>query len=98
MPGRGGLNTLLVVVAAVPLLLTVVDFVLARGNQSLQAELARRQHQIAEGAQIAHANQLLVRQIAVTAVRDKNAQLRELLSRNGITIKITPKAGNGATE
>lgn len=98
MPGRGGLNTLLVVLAAVPLLLTFVDFVLARGNQSLQAELARRQHLIAEGAQIAHANQLLVRQIAVTAIKDKDAQLRDLLSRNGITVKVTPKAGNGQPE
>lgn len=98
MPGRGGLNTLLVVLAAVPLLLTVIDFVLARGNQSLQAELARRQHMIAEGAQIAHANQVLVREIAVTAVKDKDTQLRDLLSRNGITIKVTPKANNGPTE
>ena len=90
MAGRAALSTLLVIVAAVPLVAVVGDFVVARGNHSLRTEVDRRQHLINQGAQLAHVNQALIRQIAVVAVKDRNAKLRELLSQNGITINVTP--------
>jgi hypothetical protein len=90
MAERAPLNTLLVIVAAAPLVFTVVDFVLARGNHSLRAEVDRRQHLINQGAQLAHVNQALIRQIAVAAVKNRDSKLRELLSRNGITVNIAP--------
>jgi hypothetical protein len=64
--------------------------VLARGNHSLRAEVDQRQHLINQGAQLGHVNQALIRQIAMAAVKDRDTKLRELLSRNGITINITP--------
>lgn len=100
MPERSALNLLLVLLAAAPLVLTTVEFVLAQGNQSLRADLSRRQHLISEGAQLARVNQVLIRQIAMEVVKSKNGKLRELLSRNGITIRINPPpaVGNGKSE
>lgn len=100
MPERGALNLLLVILAAAPLVLTTADFVLAQGNQSLRADLSRRQHQITESVQIARVNQVLIRQIAMAAVKSKDGKLRDLLSRNGITIRINPPspAGDGKVE
>jgi hypothetical protein len=95
MAGRAA--TLLVILAAVPLVLTVVDFVLAQGNQTLRAEVDRRQRLIDQNAQLARVNQVLMRQIAIAAIKNQDSQLRELLSRNGITINVppTPPADSG---
>ena len=92
MAERAPLNILLVILAGAPLILTVVDFVLAQGNQSLRAEVDQRRRVIDQAAQLAHANQTLIRQIAVTAVKSRDNKLRELLSQNGITINVTPPA------
>jgi hypothetical protein len=92
MGERSGLNWLLVAAAALPLVLVVVDFVVVEGNRSLQAEVNRRQRTINDGVQLQRANGLLVRHIAVAAVQTHDDRLRELLSRNGITVNITPKA------
>lgn len=90
MGGRAPLNALLVLLAVSPVALTVVDFVMARNNQALRVEIDKRQHLINQGAQLAHANQALIRQIALAAVKDRDGRLRELLSRNGITVNIAP--------
>ena len=90
MAERAPLNVLLVVLAAVPIVVTVVDFVLAQGNHALRAEVNQRQHLINQGTQLAHVNQALIRQIAVAAVKNRDVKLRELLSRNGITVNIAP--------
>jgi len=97
MHERGALNILLVVLAAVPVVVTIVNFALARANHALQVDVARRQHVIVEGAQLARVNQLLIRQIALAAIRKQDRQLHALLSRNGITIKVshTSPAVNG---
>ena len=90
MAGRAALNTFLVVLAAVPMVAVIGDFVLARGNHSLRAEIDQRQHLINQGTQLANVNQALIRQIAVVAVKERDTKLRELLSQNGITINPTP--------
>ena len=90
MAGRAALNTFLVILAAVPLVAVIGDFVLARGNHSLRADVDQRQHLINQGAQLGHVNQALIRQIAMAAVKDRDTKLRELLSRNGITINVAP--------
>jgi hypothetical protein len=97
MAERAPLNILLVILAAVPLIFTVVDFVLAQGNRSLRAEVDQRQRLIDQNTQLARVNQVLVRQIAVAAVKNQDSKLRELLSRNGITIAPppTPPADGG---
>jgi hypothetical protein len=91
MAGRGALNVALVVLAAVPLVLIVADFVLAEGNQALRAEVDQRQHLISQSAQLTRVNQALVRQIAVAAVKSRDGKLRDLLSQSGITINVTPQ-------
>ena len=90
MRDRPGLNLLLVILAAAPLLGSVADFVLAQSNHRLRSEVNRRQRLIAQGAQLAHVNEGLIRQIAVAAVKGRDAKLRDLLSQNGITINVTP--------
>jgi len=95
MRDRAALNLLLVVLAATPIVLAVVDFVLAQGNRALQAEVARRQHAIVEGGQLARLDQLLIREMAAIAIKDKDSKLRDLLSRNGVTIKVSPPPASG---
>jgi len=97
MAGRAALNALLVISAAVPLVCTAVDFVLAQGNRTLRAEIDRRQRVIDQNAQLARVNQVLMQQIAIAAVKNQDSKLRELLSRNGITINVppTPSADSG---
>jgi len=90
MAERTALNTLLVLGAAVPLVLVGVDFVLAQRNHSLRTEVEMRQHVINQNAQLTRVNQALIRQIAVAAVKSRDAKLRELLSQNGITINVAP--------
>jgi hypothetical protein len=97
MRGRPALNLLLVVAAALPLVLTIADFVLVEGNRSLQAEVNRRQRLINEGTQLARVNGSLVRHIAVAAMTNHDEKLREFLSRNGITINLTPKPASPAS-
>jgi len=91
MRERAGLNILLVIVAAVPLAAAVGDFVLARGNSALRADVSRRQHQIVQATQLMHVNQALVREIAVVAVRTHDGKLRDLLTANGIAIGPAPE-------
>jgi hypothetical protein len=97
MADRAPLNILLVILAAVPLVFTVVNFVLAHGNQTLRAEVDRRQYLIDQNAQLARVNQVLLQQVAIAAVKNQDSRLRELLSRNGITINApaTPPADRG---
>lgn len=90
MRDNGRLNTLLLVLAALPVVMTIVDFVLAEGNRSLRAEVNQRQQLINQGAQIARTNEALMRHIAVSAINGRDLKLRELLSQNGITINVAP--------
>jgi hypothetical protein len=90
MRERAALNLLLVALAAAPLALTIGDFVLAQGNFALRREIDSRQQAIAEGTRLAQVNQALIRQIALAAIKTRDAKLRDLLSRNGITIQPAP--------
>jgi hypothetical protein len=90
MRERPALNLLLVALAAAPLALVIGDFVLAQGNSALRRDIDSRQQAIAEGARLAQVNQALIRQIALAAIKARDAKLRDLLSRNGITIRPAP--------
>src|SRR5690242_17136941 len=99
MAERAPLNLLLVLVAAVPLVLAGVDFVLAERNQSLRHDVDMRQQVINQNPHLRTVNQQLIRLIATAVVKNRDDKLRELLSRNGITINITAPpsqdGGNG---
>lgn len=97
MRERAALNLLLVVVAAIPLVGAVGDFVIAQGNNALRAEVSRRQHEIAEAARLVQVNQALIRQIALTAIKEHDAKLRDLLNQNGITVNFAPEPPAGPT-
>lgn len=103
MRERSALNILLVIVAALPLAAAIGDFMLARGNSALRADVSRRQHQIVQATQLMHVNQVLVREIAVVAVKTHDNKLRDLLSANGITLSpaqeatSSPSAGAGSS-
>jgi|SRR3954464_3938613 hypothetical protein len=90
MRERTALPLLLVIAAALPLLLVIADFMLVQQNRTLQVEVNRRQRLVNEGTQIARITSLLARHIAVAAVNNHDDRLRELLSRNGITMNPTP--------
>ena len=88
MAERAPLNLLLVLAAAAPLLLAIVDFALSERNDALRHEIDLRQHVINQNPQLRGATQSLIRQMAVAAVKGHDDKLRELLSRNGITINV----------
>jgi hypothetical protein len=96
MRSVGMLNWLLVSLAGAALVLVVVDFVLARANGSLQAEVARRQQFINESVRLGHIREALIRDIASAAVSSNDSKLREILTRQGITISPPPAGPAGA--
>src|SRR5258708_18531186 len=90
MAERTSLNLLLVIAAAVPLVLASVDFVLARGNTGLRAEVDQRQRLIDQSPELKRLSRVLVRQTVVAALKNRDSKLRELLSQNGVTINASP--------
>jgi|HubBroStandDraft_4_1064222.scaffolds.fasta_scaffold929376_2 hypothetical protein len=88
----GALNWLLVGLAAATVILVVTDFVLARSNRALQAEVNERQQFIAESNRLARIRETLIKDIANAAVSSDDSKLRELLARQGISFSNLPAA------
>jgi len=93
----GLLNWLLVGLAGTAMILVVVDFALARANGALQAEVNRRQQFIAESVRLSRVREALIHDIAAAAINGNDGRLREILTRQGITIATSPVAPGGAT-
>jgi hypothetical protein len=92
----GVLNWLLVGLAATTLVLVASDFVLARANRSLQAEIGQREQFIAEGVRLGRVREALIKDIADAVVSSNDSRLRDLLARQGISIGSPPAAPAGS--
>jgi hypothetical protein len=85
-----------VVVALASLVLLVADISLVNGNRSLQEKIAERQVTIQRGGTLAQINQALVQMLAEASVKNNDADIRNLLAEQGITVK--PKTADKAAD
>ena len=72
--------------AALSLLLVIVNAALVVRNQSLQAEVTDRQQIINQGLQFARIRQTLVQVLGNLAVTKQDRDLSDLLSRHGVSV------------
>jgi hypothetical protein len=83
---------LLTVTAALSLLLVIVDITMVNRNQTLRADVESRAQYIQQSLQLQVLYQDMIKALADLAVRNKDDQLRDLLSREGISITVNPGA------
>lgn len=83
---------------AVVLVLGGMTVSAASTNRGLQQTLAGNQEKVAKAQAAANLDNNLVQMLAKSAIDDKDAALRDLLSANGVTLKQTdaPKPRNDA--
>lgn len=79
--------------AALILLLVVVNIVIALGNQSIQAEVAERQQEIAQTIQLENLNRQLITVLANMALKTNDERLKKLLAETGINLEAAPETG-----
>ena len=77
---------LMTVWSALILLLVVMNIVLAFGNQSIQAEVAERQQEIAQTIQLETLNRQLITVLANMALKTNDERLKKLLAESGINL------------
>jgi hypothetical protein len=76
--------------AALVLLLVLVNILLMAGNQSLQLSVNQRQQYIAETIQLETLNRQVIGVLAEMAVKTNDGQLKELLAGVGLNLSPTP--------
>jgi hypothetical protein len=81
--------TLPALVAAV---LVAVNMSLFTANRSAQAEISSRAQYIQQSAQLEPLYREIVKALADLSVRNNDGQLRELLTKQGITVSANPPA------
>jgi hypothetical protein len=74
------------------LLLVVVNIVIALGNQSVQAEVAERQQEIAQTIQLETLNRQLIAVLANMALKTNDAELKKILAESGINLDAAPES------
>jgi hypothetical protein len=84
---------LIAAVAVTGLVLVFVNIGLVLNNRARQASINERTRYIQQSAQLQALYQEIVKALADLAVRNKDEQLHELLSQNGMTISVTPPSG-----
>ena len=96
MQGRG-LYWISTVLAGASIALVIVNGTMYLGNQSVQAEVNRRQQFINQSVQLSRVSEALVRSILGAATRNKDEQLRKLLAQHGISADgVAPDAAPAA--
>ena len=79
-------------VAALALVLVIVNSTLVLTNESHQAEVNQRQQFINQSIQLSRISQSLVTALAQAAVRSDDKDIREMLASSGYTIQQTNSA------
>ena len=74
------------------LVFVVVNVLIAMGNQSIQAEVAERQQEIAQTIQLETLNRQLITVLANMAIKTNDEQLKKLLAEAGINLGAAPEA------
>ena len=77
--------------SALILLLVIVNILIALGNQSIQAEMAERQQEIAQTIQLETLNRQLVTVLANMAIKTNDEQLKKLLAETGMNLDAAPE-------
>ncbi|HVN43606.1 MAG TPA: hypothetical protein VMT66_00010 [Steroidobacteraceae bacterium] len=89
---------ILMAVTAASLLLVVLDARLVMSNRVLRTEVDSRGKYIQQSIQLQGLYQEVIKALADLAVRNKDDELRDLLSRQGISVTVTPPAPSGARQ
>jgi hypothetical protein len=87
---------ILTAIAALSLLLLIVDVTLVHRNQVLRADVESHGQYIQQSIQLQGLYQDMIKALADLAVRNKDDQLRDLLTKEGISITVNPPAGTAA--
>ena len=82
----------LVALGALALVLAIVNALMFSSNRQVQNELAARGQYIQQSQQLEPLYQSLIKSLAELAARDGDAQLRELLASQGITLSAAPSS------
>jgi hypothetical protein len=88
---------ILTALAALSLLLVVLDITLVHRNQTLRSEVDRRGQYIQQSVQLQGLYRDIVKALADLAVRNKDDQLRDLLTKQGINVTVNPPAAPPAS-
>lgn len=76
--------------AALSLLLVIVNAALVVRNQSIQVQATERQQVINQGLQFSRIRQVLAQLLANVSVSKNDHDIAELLTRNGISVTVPP--------
>jgi hypothetical protein len=82
-------KTILTALAALVLLLVLVNILMSLGNQSLRAEVSERQQFITQSIQLESLHREIVTVLATVALKNKDDQLKNLLASQGISFDPT---------
>ncbi|HXG50745.1 MAG TPA: hypothetical protein VNN77_04960 [candidate division Zixibacteria bacterium] len=89
-------NRLLTLLSALSLALVAVNILLLLGNQNLQNEIGERQQFIAQSIQLEQLHRQVVTALAALALKNNDAQLKEMLAAIGIALEEGGPASKGA--
>jgi predicted Holliday junction resolvase-like endonuclease len=92
MIGQRGLNLF----GFLTLILVFVNMFLLVGNQSLQRNVAERQQAIMQSIQMQGSAREIISALANLAVRTEDEQLKQLLTKHGITVTVNQNSTTGA--
>jgi hypothetical protein len=83
----------LMVLAALILVLVLLDVLLGLGNQSLRAEVSERQQFIAQSMQLEGLHREIITTLAAVALKTNDEKLKGLLASQGVSFDAAPAAG-----
>lgn len=78
-------------------LLAILNIVLFTGNQRLQGQVSQRGQYIQQSAQLQDLYQQIVRAVAELSVRNKDASLQAILTKQGLHVSVHPQSGATAS-
>ena len=83
---------ILTVLAAICVLLAIANMILFSQNRVAQAEVTQRAQYIQQSAQLEPLYREMVKALGELTVRNNDAQLRDMLAKQGITVNLNPPA------
>lgn len=88
----------LTVLAALMLVLVLVNILMSLGNQSLRAEVNQRQQFLAQSMQLEGLHREIITVLATVALKTNNDQLKSLLASQGINFGQPPPPPAGSAK
>jgi hypothetical protein len=81
---------ILTALAVIALLLVIANMILFSQNRVAQAEVTQRAQYIQQAAQLEPLYREMVKALGELTVRNNDAQLRDILAKQGITVNLAP--------